>query len=416
MANKTQLLADALRVQILGSLLCGGGLLGCDAEVREVDGGGGSGGPATGGGAVGAASATGGGGAGGTGGSFYRDCSDSGVGVCCSYTLCFTHEQLAPFVTMPDGPNCPPFEELQPTAFCDWFTAGPLSEGPDECCYDMRGGSCCGRPFLVAGVERRARAVSREGWASTPVEPAVDMPAALRERLRDAWLDDALMEHASVAAFARFTLQLLGLGAPADLVGACQRAARDEIEHAEACFMLASRYAGEPLGPSGLSLEGAFATEEVTDIVVNTFLEGCVGETVASLLAAEQLRCVEDLQTRAVLERIVRDEAAHSELAWRFVGWAIGEYGDVVRSTLASALEQARSSPPHVDSHDLDEHLEWRAAGRLSAAQKRAVWQSAMERVVTPCAMALLAGSSKVASDDSTLRAEKQTTAARSAT
>jgi hypothetical protein len=47
------------------------------------------------------------------------------------------------------------------------------------------------------------------------------------------------MEHASVAAFARFTLDLLALGAPADLVQSAQQALGDEIAHAELCFGLA---------------------------------------------------------------------------------------------------------------------------------------------------------------------------------
>ncbi len=70
-----------------------------------------------------------------------------------------------------------------------------------------------------------------------------------REALGAAWLRNALMEHASIAAFARFTLELLAVGAPADLIRDSNAAASDETRHAELCFALASEYLGESEGP-----------------------------------------------------------------------------------------------------------------------------------------------------------------------
>lgn len=52
------------------------------------------------------------------------------------------------------------------------------------------------------------------------------------------------MEHASVAAFARFTLQLLAMGAPAELVQASVGAAADELDHARLRFGIADRFDG----------------------------------------------------------------------------------------------------------------------------------------------------------------------------
>jgi len=56
------------------------------------------------------------------------------------------------------------------------------------------------------------------------------------------------LEHASIAAFARFSLQLLSLGAPAGLIDDCTRALGDETAHARLCFQLASAYAGRAIG------------------------------------------------------------------------------------------------------------------------------------------------------------------------
>jgi hypothetical protein len=71
----------------------------------------------------------------------------------------------------------------------------------------------------------------------------------------------ALLEHASVASFARFSLQLMAAGAPASLVEAAHRAALDEIEHARLTFRLASRYEGRALGPGPLPVDGSVAVD-----------------------------------------------------------------------------------------------------------------------------------------------------------
>ena len=65
-------------------------------------------------------------------------------------------------------------------------------------------------------------------------------PGPLRDAVVKAWTTAARAEHASVASFARFTLQLLHLGAPADLVADAQQAALDEVRHARLCFGVAS--------------------------------------------------------------------------------------------------------------------------------------------------------------------------------
>lgn len=65
----------------------------------------------------------------------------------------------------------------------------------------------------------------------------------------DFWTRVGLMEHASVAAFSRFSLQLMALGAPSDLLQKSHEAAADEIRHARDAFALAGHYAGRPVGP-----------------------------------------------------------------------------------------------------------------------------------------------------------------------
>ena len=46
---------------------------------------------------------------------------------------------------------------------------------------------------------------------------------ALRRRLAELWSQDALLEHASIASFSRFALQLLAVAAPPALVAGAHR-------------------------------------------------------------------------------------------------------------------------------------------------------------------------------------------------
>lgn len=253
-----------------------------------------------------------------------------------------------------------------------------------------------GRPFLVDGVARSAARVERSDWCSNvdtrraaPDELAPD----LRAEIARGWLEQALMEHASVAAFGRFALQLLSLGAPPDLVADAARAMQDEIRHARDCFRLARRHAPSDIGPGPLPLDGALAEADLVSIVIGTVREGCVGETLAALEAAEALEHCEDEAARPVLERIAAEETRHAQLAWRFVAWALQtrsgaaalELRRSVRAAFAAELG-ATGGESAVGAFD----RELASHGLLGASVRRALRERALREVVAPCAEALL--------------------------
>jgi hypothetical protein len=202
------------------------------------------------------------------------------------------------------------------------------------------------------------------------------------------------MEHASVASFARFTLDLLALGAPAALVLDAQDAGRDEIEHATACFAIASRYAGQNLGPGRLDVGGALPPVDLAEATRAAIVEGCIGETLSALLAEARLARAEDAEVRAALRRIANEEARHAELAWRFVGWAVTTGGDEVRAAAGRAFDAALATIPQ--SWDAGLHgiasETLRAHGLLDEAAAREVAEHAMKDVIAPCAAALTGG------------------------
>jgi hypothetical protein len=154
------------------------------------------------------------------------------------------------------------------------------------------------------------------------------------------------MEHASIAAFARFTLQLLALGAPAELVVASQRAMADETTHARMAFALASAYGEREVGPGALAIDGSLEGDDLDAFVATLLREGCIGETRAAVEAREELAEAPDPVVRAVLETIARDETRHAELAWRTLAWLLSSgraNAARVRAELNRALSEMQT-------------------------------------------------------------------------
>jgi hypothetical protein len=148
------------------------------------------------------------------------------------------------------------------------------------------------------------------------------------------------MEHASIAAFARFSLQLLSLGAPPRLVQACTQALADETAHTRLCFQIASEYAGHAVGPGPLDVNRSLEVTSLEDIVDLVIAEGCFGETSAALEALESADGASDPVIRSAYAQIARDEQRHAELAFQFVRWALEQDFAVTQRRIMAALTQ----------------------------------------------------------------------------
>ncbi len=270
------------------------------------------------------------------------------------------HDLLYHCVDLP-GPSCP--DAGDPAVFqaleddleyadcrtsplcCDerWVESVPCGPDPEGegCCYHVitwSGEVCMGRPFCVAGQARVAALAARDDWA-LPLAPALArLTAAEREAQAARWASDGQKEHASVASFARFALQLLALGAPAELLADTQRAIADEIRHAQLCFGLASAYAGRPVGPGPLAVDAALDAHDPVDIALAAWTEGCVGETLAALDAHAAAAACEDPAVARVHAIIARDETRHAELSWRALRWMVAQDDGRIRAALAPQL------------------------------------------------------------------------------
>lgn len=244
--------------------------------------------------------------------------------------------------------------------------------------------------MLIPTATSLLRPEDAEFWRRLPDWSPVGLDPVQRARAGEAWAKAAQMEHGSIASFSKFSLQLLGVGAPPQLIEASHRAAIDEVHHARISFAVASKFAGTSLGPAGIPLggdllgDGALAT-----VALETVRDGCVGESLAAAEAeAAGQEAIDDI-IRLAMTSIARDEGQHAELAWRFVGWAIAVGGASLKRQVVTAFEAAvaRALAPDADS-DIRETCPV-GYGRLSASRARQVREAAVRDVIAPAVAAL---------------------------
>lgn len=287
-----------------------------------------------------------------------------------------------------DGSYAAPFHADNTDWRTKWVRERTGFQDLNVCCYQnamryrppVRGRALRDGQGELVFAESRATASWLAGPAALDVE---GLSPAVRAELAARWERDAALEHASVAAFSQLSLSLLACAAPPELVAEAHRAALDEIRHTELCYALASRYRRAAVGPGPLAVPSAPA-RDVVALAVETFVDGCVGETVAAVIAARSAAGCEIGAVRAALEVIAEDEERHAELAWRILRWAAPFPG--VREALASELAALRSEPrPETQVEpDLVAH------GWLGPAGEERARADVVAQLVIPCAEALL--------------------------
>lgn len=284
---------------------------------------------------------------------------------------------------------------------CQWEaarTAGELFADPgcgfifsQMVCTEIWEGQCCftanvfedfcggkGRPLIVDEQPRVASLVAGDAWGAGGA-------AMVRPAVAAHWLEAALDEHASVASFARFALELVSVGAPADLLADTAAAMRDEVRHAELAFALARRFGADAFQPGPLHCGPARSTS-LEDVVVATVHEGCVGETLAAAHAELAAQRASDPVVASALKEIAADEARHAALAWRVVQWALS-----IDPSLREAVAEAFAASTALDmapTQPVAAGLE--AYGVLGAQAVEDVRTQTLRDTVRPFAEALL--------------------------
>lgn len=282
--------------------------------------------------------------------------------------------------------GCPSLEQYRAIARLDrgYEDAGSfdgMKEG--KCCYTSPGFCAGGRPFLVDG---RARTAELRSSRSAPRDT---VHAALAEE----WLNDALTEHASIAAFARLSLQLMALGAPLELVRESQLSSLDEARHAEICFTQAARH-GIHAEPGPLDVPHAFDDTSLETVLLLNVLEGCIGETLASARVFAQARSAASPELREALTSIAQDEERHAVLAWRILRWGLDvapeRTGRAARAAVESFLAAKGVTTEAAAPRPWEAAPEWTAEGRLAAGEGEQIDHATLRDVVLPLIAELL--------------------------
>ena len=167
---------------------------------------------------------------------------------------------------------------------------------------------------------------------------------AVRDALAAQWRENGRTEHASVAAFARLTLDLMALGAPPELVADTNRDGLDEIRHTELCFGLARAIDGRVESP-GAFPEAARARPlsrtrvlALAELAVDSLVDGALHEGVSARIIAKLARRCEAPAIQAILKEIAADEGRHARHGWDVVRWCLNEGGEPVARALEGAL------------------------------------------------------------------------------
>lgn len=291
----------------------------------------------------------------------------------------------------PEG--CPPLQNSYPHAGTAYSAGnGYLIEG--ACCYRYCLTGYCGRPLTIGDQSRVASLTGGEHWRPDGFRDSLAVRHAAA--LAQAWRHDALEEHAAVASFGRFVLELLAFGAPPELVRDAAVAVQDEIRHTQTCLAIAQQLDGTAQGPGPLALHDLTLAPDLAAAAAAAVAEGCVGETLAAAHAAAAGQRAAHADIATALADIANEEAAHAALAWRFVAWALKQGDARVAQAVAAAFDAALAAVPAPRAADAAlDHLEASelyAAGRLPVAEATALYLAVLHQVIDPGWQALRGG------------------------
>lgn len=145
------------------------------------------------------------------------------------------------------------------------------------------------------------------------------------------------------------------------------------------------------MGPAPFAIGAVDVCSDLAAVAASAVIEGCVGETLAAVQAAEQLAAATDPAVRSALEEIVRDETRHAELAWRFVAWAVEAGGEPVRRSVAAAFVKANDERPRPSPGPRAPELvrQLAAHGRIGEASLSAALDATFEETILPNAAQL---------------------------
>jgi hypothetical protein len=195
------------------------------------------------------------------------------------------------------------------------------------------------------GVERRYRKmrpeVARMPWGS------LDITHWSEETLfaaRKAWTAAAFQEHRTGVACCMTLRAMMEARAPVDLIAVASRFPQDEMVHVELCARMAMELGGGVSlrhDPMDMVVEASNDLSPLLRAAEMATRFFCVGEALSIPLLRGTWHAAKQPLPKAVLGRIVRDEAAHGSFGFTFLDWALGKMSERDLAHVGAAADRA---------------------------------------------------------------------------
>lgn len=240
----------------------------------------------------------------------------------------------------------------------------------------------------IPSVHRTASSPSSEANVSDPLFAEV-LSEEQRSKAAGYWAKVAMMEHASVASFSRFSLELMSVGASPELLALAHQAALDEVRHTQISLDIANQFSMTTFTPGAFPISNKaadFAFGDMEKIASAAALEACIEETLAAAVVLYQAEHMGDVRQQILLRAVALDEANHAAFAWRAVQWMASTSPDVHAAISAIFSNRAREYEVASETSSISklQHL-----GLLDQGTVAKIQYGAWHQVVVPAAVSL---------------------------
>ncbi len=199
--------------------------------------------------------------------------------------------------------------------------------------------------LLGGATERRYRRMRPEveqmPWGTLDLSKASEADRIVARR---AWTGAAYQEHRTAVACAATLRALLEAQAPVDLIAVASRFPLDEMVHVELCARMAEECGGGTeirYTPDAVVLDASADARpllRLAELAVRFF---CVGEAISIPLLRATWHHSHHPLPKAVMGRIVKDEAAHGVFGFTVLDWASEQLDDADRAHLGKMADLA---------------------------------------------------------------------------
>ncbi len=194
-----------------------------------------------------------------------------------------------------------------------------------------------GAPAVAEAERRSSDWVNGQILESQQVGVLALPDSTQRQHVADGWLRVGLRLHRGVVDGSRLTLELMAVGAPAELLDRAEACCSELTDVAAIAFAVASAYAGTALAPGGLSASEPLRVDPAA-LVLGLFHEGFFGGEIALRVHGAWREADLRPEIAQALQPIFIAARNSTELARGAVEWLLSGAG----ATAIAELERAR--------------------------------------------------------------------------